>query len=30
MDHLYSADVDYKLDFEWADYLVKNGYLKID
>ena len=29
MDRLDSIDIDNKLDFEWAEYLIKNEYVKI-
>lgn len=28
MDQLSSVDIDYQLDFEWAEYLLKNGHIK--
>ncbi|MDW7695810.1 acylneuraminate cytidylyltransferase family protein [Flammeovirgaceae bacterium SG7u.111] len=29
MDKLHSVDIDYKLDLEWAEYLLKNNHVKI-
>lgn len=30
MDRLYSTDIDYELDFEWAEFLIRNEYLKLN
>lgn len=30
MERLYSIDIDYELDFEWAEFLIKNEYLKLN
>ncbi len=30
MDNRYSVDIDYQLDFEWAEYLLKNKHIIID
>lgn len=29
VDKLHSVDIDYELDFEWAEYLIKNNHVKL-